>query len=115
MALNEEYAEQLTQYRNRLEDIDDDYQEKLQKMKEENINLLNAYNNNSNEYIPEMIPPDQTFKIFMHFLKHFKYEEIMYKKYIEQNDLIYIKSFILKLENTNNNNQNTNREGKVTK
>ena len=48
--------------------------------------------------LPEMIPPEQTYKIFMHCVKHFKYEEDIYKKFMEEADLKNLKHFVTKME-----------------
>ena len=45
-----------------------------------------------------MIPPEQTYKIFIHCVKHFKYEEENYKKYMEEEDLQNLKYFVNKME-----------------
>ena len=45
-----------------------------------------------------MIPPEFTYKIFMHCIKNFKYEEGMYQKYIQEDDLKNLKSFVEKME-----------------
>ena len=34
----------------------------------------------------------------MHCVKHFKYEEGIYKKYMEENDLLILKAFVNKME-----------------
>ena len=68
---------------------------------ESNIITTNNSNNilnNSNLFLPEMIPPEQTYKIFIHCIKHFKYEEENYKKYIEEEDLQNLKLFVNKME-----------------
>ena len=68
---------------------------------ESNIITTNNSNNilnNSNLFLPEMIPPEQTYKIFIHCIKHFKYEEENYKKYIEEEDLQNLKYFVNKME-----------------
>ena len=49
-------------------------------------------------FIPEMIPPENTYKIFIHCVKHFKYEEDIYKKYLEEEDLYTLKAFVEKME-----------------
>ena len=49
-------------------------------------------------FVPEMIPPENTYKIFIHCVKHFKYEENIYKKYLEEEDLYTLKSFVEKME-----------------
>lgn len=61
----------------------------------------NSSNNNSEPafiFLPEMIPPENTYKIFMHCVKHFKYEEDIYKKYLEEDDLLILKAFVNKME-----------------
>ena len=50
------------------------------------------------ELLPEMIPPDQTFKIFLHFIKHLQYEDVLYTKLINTNDINNIKHFLNKVE-----------------
>ena len=45
-----------------------------------------------------MIPPENNYKIFMHCVKHFKYEEGIYKKYMEEDDLLILKAFVNKME-----------------
>ena len=59
-----------------------------------NINL----NVSINQFLPEMIPPEQTYKIFSHCIKHFKYEEEIYKEFMEEEDLIHLKNFVKKME-----------------
>ena len=59
-----------------------------------NINL----NASINQFLPEMIPPEQTYKIFSHCIKHFKYEEEIYKELMEEEDLINLKNFVKKME-----------------
>ena len=54
--------------------------------------------NNSFIFLPEMIPPENTYKIFIHCVKHFKYEEDIYKKYLEEEDLYTLKAFVEKME-----------------
>ena len=68
--------------------------EKEQKEKEDMIPNLNS----SFIFLPEMIPPENTYKIFMHCVKHFKYEEDIYKKYLEEEDLYTLRSFVEKME-----------------
>ena len=45
-----------------------------------------------------MIPPEHTYKIFMNCIKNFKYEEGIYQKYIEEDDLYIMKAFVEKME-----------------
>ena len=66
-------------------------------------NTINSNNstsqlNSSFLFLPEMIPPEQTYKIFIHCVKHFKYEEENYKKYMEEEDLQNLKYFVNKME-----------------
>ena len=63
------------------------------KDEEQPINL-----NSSFIFLPEMIPPENTYKIFIHCVKHFKYEEDIYKKYLEEEDLYTLKAFVEKME-----------------
>ena len=68
--------------------------EKELKEKEETVPNLNS----SFIFLPEMIPPENTYKIFMHCVKHFKYEEDIYKKYLEEEDLYTLRAFVEKME-----------------
>ncbi len=66
-------------------------------------NTINSNNstsqlNSSFLFLPEMIPPEKTYKIFIHCVKHFKYEEENYKKYMEEEDLQNLKYFVNKME-----------------
>ena len=45
-----------------------------------------------------MIPPENTYKIFMNCIKNFKYEEAMYQKYMQEDDLQIFKKFVEKME-----------------
>ena len=45
-----------------------------------------------------MIPPENTYKIFMNCIKNFKYEEAMYQKYIIEEDILNLKNFVEKME-----------------
>ena len=61
----------------------------------------NKNNNNSSNpkiFLPEMIPPEHTYKIFMNCIKNFKYEEGIYQKYIHEDDLFILKNFVQKME-----------------
>ena len=57
-------------------------------------------NNNSNPkiFLPEMIPPENTYKIFMNCIKNFKYEEGIYQKFMHEEDLYILKTFVEKME-----------------
>lgn len=88
--------------------------EKIKNQYEEKILALNNYiknnieknknknsmstSNSSKMFLPEMIPPELTYKIFMNCIKNFKYEEGIYKKYIKEDDLYIMKSFVEKME-----------------
>jgi hypothetical protein len=88
--------------------------EKIKNQYEEKIISLNNYiknnieknknkssmntSNSSKMFLPEMIPPELTYKIFMNCIKNFKYEEGIYKKYIKEDDLYIMKSFVEKME-----------------
>ena len=84
---------------------------KLEKNKEKKDKELNLNNenkiienkeeinlNNSFIFLPEMIPPENTYNIFIHCIKHFKYEEDIYKKYLQEEDLYTLKNFVQKME-----------------
>lgn len=90
----------------------------------EEINL-NENSSSSTEYIPEMIPPEQTYKIFfrkiffliliifqLDCIKHFKYEDEYYKNFLKEKDLMELKVFINKYE-TNRRPKSTNRGGET--
>ena len=62
----------------------------------------NSPNKNSNNiskiFLPEMIPPENTYKIFLNCIKNFKYEEGIYQKFIVEDDIIILKNFVEKME-----------------
>ena len=70
----------------------------LKNKNDENIPSSNKEIENQFIFIPEMIPPENTYKIFIHCVKHFKYEEDIYKKYLEEEDLHILKAFVEKME-----------------
>jgi len=70
---------------------------KTKNNKENNSPNKNS-NNNSKMFLPEMIPPENTYKIFMNCIKNFKYEEGMYQKFIVEDDIINLKNFVEKME-----------------
>ena len=55
-------------------------------------------NINSKMFLPEMIPPENTYKIFLNCIKNFKYEEGIYQQYIVEDDIIILKKFVEKME-----------------
>ena len=70
-------------------------------IKKENNNSPNkniTINSNPKIFLPEMIPPENTYKIFMNCIKNFKYEEGIYKKYIQEDELYILKNFVEKME-----------------
>ena len=92
---------------------------KIIENKEEEMNL-----NTSIVFLPEMIPPENTYNIFMHCVKHFKYEEDIYKKYLQEEDLFILKNFVQKMEKylieaslpiLKNNKKNRNEKSKENK
>ena len=109
--LYEEKIESLTKYIN--ENIKNEKEEKKENERYNNNNNNNIIDNNSEQkkedevppilntsliFLPEMIPPENTYKIFIHCVKHFKYEEDIYKKYLEEEDLYTLKAFVEKME-----------------
>jgi len=58
--INKEYKSQLLQYKKELNEKQNLYAENIRKLTEE----INMSENSPSEYIPEMIPPEQTYKIF---------------------------------------------------
>ena len=114
--LNRELSLQISKAENEKKELKKNLEEKKQiisekekeKPKEKNINteqnnMLNTNTsnnllNNSFLFLPEMIPPEQTYKIFIHCIKHFKYEEENYKRYMEEEDLQNLKLFVNKME-----------------
>jgi hypothetical protein len=94
ISLNEEYTQQLLAYQRDKEEREQEYQDKLKKLKKENESTMM-------DYTPEMIPPQQTFKIFLHFIKHLQYEDMLYKKYISRSDIKHIKLFLKKVDAEN--------------
>jgi hypothetical protein len=102
-SLNQEYQNQLILYQNEKEEIENDHRIHTESLKAEikSLNKQMILNNREtgDMLYPETIPPEQTFKIFLHFVRHLKYEDEMYKTYVESNDLKSIKSFVEKVEN----------------
>ena len=68
------------------------------KSNKESDNPINNTHNNSKIFLPEMIPPENTYKIFMNCIKNFKYEEGIYQKFIVEDDIISLKNFVEKME-----------------
>ena len=126
--MNKEYSTQLA--------ITQKDKEKMQKLYEDKIHSLNIKieeqqktettpittqsnddisqlrQSNTNLFLPELIPPEQTYKIFIHCVKHFKYEETLYRKFMEEADIQYLKTFISKMEKAEQNHYNRNKTTK---
>ena len=126
--MNKEYSTQLA--------ITQKDKEKMQKLYEDKIHSLNIKieeqqktestpittqsnedisqlrQSNTNLFLPELIPPEQTYKIFIHCVKHFKYEETLYRKFMEEADIQYLKAFIVKMEKAEQTHHNRNRTTK---
>jgi hypothetical protein len=66
--------------------------------KSPNKNINNNNNSNPKIFLPEMIPPENTYKIFMNCIKNIKYEEGIYKKFMQEDDLYNLKNFVEKME-----------------
>ena len=66
--------------------------------KENSPNKNNNNNSNPKIFLPEMIPPENTYKIFMNCIKNFKYEEGLYQKFMHEDDLYILKNFVEKME-----------------
>ena len=95
-SLNNYINENIKQAKKEKEKINKNDKEKEEKEKEREEIIPNL--NTSFIFLPEMIPPENTYKIFMHCVKHFKYEEEIYKKYLEEEDLFTLKAFVEKME-----------------
>ena len=83
------------QYEEKIIELNNYIKNNIEKNKNKNIM---STSNNSKMFLPEMIPPELTYKIFMNCIKNFKYEEGIYKKYIKEDDLYIMKSFVEKME-----------------
>ena len=77
-----------------------------------NEDISQLRQSNTNLFLPELIPPEQTYKIFIHCVKHFKYEETLYRKFMEEADIQYLKAFIVKMEKAEQTHHNRNRTTK---
>jgi hypothetical protein len=89
--MNEEYSQQMTIYQREKDEKEKEYRDKLKMLKKDTETI-------KIDYTPEMIPPEQTLKIFLHFIKHLQYEEMLYKKYISRSDIKHLKVFLNKLD-----------------
>ena len=100
-SLNEEYNNQLISNKIELQKLERYYDEQIKNYQIE-VNTSRSFD----LLQPEMIPPEQTIKIFLCkfkfklvCLKHIKYEEEIYKNYVEKKDLKHLKNFVSKIEN----------------
>lgn len=76
----------------------DENKELITKLTKDGLNQSKTSSAPPTLLLPEMIPPEQTYKIFIHCVKHFKYEEELYKKFMEEADIKSLKSFVIKME-----------------
>jgi hypothetical protein len=75
-------------------------EKEVKEMREINGNYEKYFKTYSENLIPEMISPQQTFRIFLHFIKNIQFEEKLYLKYISQSDIKNIKDFILMVDHS---------------
>ena len=66
----------------------------------DNINKDKKLSKNfaTNDILPELLPPDDNYKIFINSIKQFEYEEKIYDKNITDDDIKILKSFPEKLK-----------------
>lgn len=64
---------------------------------QKNIYSLNTNLNNTLNFLPESISPQNMYKIFIYCIKNFEYEEKIYNKFLTIEDLEALKSFAKKL------------------
>lgn len=76
----------------------DENKELITKLTKDGLNQSKNSTDPPTLLLPEMIPPEQTYKIFIHCVKHFKYEEELYKKFMGEEDIKCLKSFVNKME-----------------
>ena len=66
--------------------------------KDKKLSINNySYNCAVNDYLPELLSPENNYKLFINSLKQFEYEEKIYDKYLTHDDLQIMKSFPEKL------------------
>ena len=96
--MKKKYENEISELNNYIKNINNT--EKISKLDKNNNNSMNKSNTNNKSkiFLPEMIPPENTYKIFINCIKNFKYEEGMYEKYIEEEDLLTLKKFVEKME-----------------
>jgi len=65
--------------------------------KDKKLSNNNSYNCEINDYLPELLSPENNYKAFINSIKQFEYEEKIYDKYLTIEDLKILKSFPEKL------------------
>lgn len=68
--------------------------------KDKKLSINNCLHNSviGNEYLLELLSPEDTYKIFINSIRQFEYEEKIYEKYLTKDDIIILKSFPRKLD-----------------
>ena len=67
--------------------------------KDQKLSIKNYSNNcDINDYLPELLSPENNYKTFINSIKQFEYEEKIYDKYLTHKDLEILKSFPEKLK-----------------
>ena len=103
---NETIQKQLEDKINALNEFINNSEKKNKNNNNKNIIKNNKENNSPNKntnniskmFLPEMIPPENTYKIFLNCIKNFKYEEGIYQKFIVEDDILTLKNFVEKME-----------------
>ena len=67
--------------------------------KDQKLSIKNYSNNcDINDYLPELLSPENNYKTFINSIKQFEYEEKIYDKYLTHKDLEILKSFPEKIK-----------------
>ena len=80
------------------------FNQKLNNINNEFNNIKQKYNcsintnlNNSLNFVPESISPENMYKLFMYCVRQFEYEEKIYNKFLTEEDFIILKKFVGKI------------------
>ncbi len=95
---NEVIQKQLKEKINNFNSMKENSEVKNEKINKGSNSPSKNANINSKMFLPEMIPPENTYKIFLNCIKNFKYEEGIYQQYIVEDDIIILKKFVEKME-----------------